>query len=176
MTTKSKFFLNAILLSIFALSFISCSHNVKIVKKFKDENKKYYVVSSDEFLIREPTSDIPFELYAQYNYEKKKEGERFIFGIKFLGGYLPQIKSVKISIDGYEQNCQLTRFPVGNIEGVKGISETVFFVVPEELIEEIIRTKKAFVVIKGYKDFRFFYPTYAIDVLKKFYDKVVEED
>ncbi len=161
-----------VLLLVFA---VSCSNEVKIVRKDLGKDGKYFRVSSDEFLIRNPSSDIPFELYAQYNYEKKLEGERFVFGIKFLGGYLPGISSVKISIDGYEQKCKLTRFPVGNIEGVKGISETVFFVVPEELVEEIIRTKKAFFVIKGNRDFRFYFPTYAIEVLEKFYDKVIDE-
>jgi hypothetical protein len=164
-----------LLLGLITVLAVSCAHDVKIVRKNLDKSGKYFNVSSDEFFIREPSNDIPFKLYAQYNYEKKVTGERFIFGIKFLGGFLPRIESVKISVDGYEQQCMLTRFPVGNVEGVTGISETVFFVVPEELIEEIIRTRKAFFVIKGYKDFRFFYPQTAIDVLQKFYDKVIEE-
>ncbi len=165
-----------LLVTVLIFITISCSHEVKIVRKDIDKQRNYFNVSSEEFLIRNPSNDIPFALYAQYNYEKKQSGERYIFGIKFLGGFLPKIESVKISIDGYEQQCQLTRYPVGNVEGVKGISETVFFVVPEELVEEIIRTRKAFFDIKGYKNFRFFYPTSAIDVLAKFYDKVVEYD
>ncbi len=166
-----KFFLFLVLIGLLT----SCSNNVKIVRKDLDPKKGFYVVSSEEFLMREPTTDIPFRLYAQYNYEKKLKGERFIFGIKFLGGYLPGIQSVKISIDGYKQQCKLTRFPVPDVQGVQGITETVYFVVPEELVEEIIRTKKAYFEIKANRDFRFFFPTYAIDVLKDFYNKVLDE-
>ncbi len=162
----------ALLLISFLL--VSCSHQIKIVRNDINKKNNYFTVSTEEFLIRNPSNEIPFTLYAQYNYERKVTGERYVFGIKFLGGFLPRIESVKISIAGYEQKCKLTRFPVGNIEGVKGISETVFFEVPEELVEEIIRTRKAFFEIKGYKKFRFFYPTAAIDVLEKFYDKIYE--
>jgi hypothetical protein len=162
---------------LIVISFIGCSNSVNIIKKVTNEKDNYYTVATDMFYLKSPSSEIPFEIYAQYSYEKEKLGDKFVFALKFINyGYTPRIQSVKLSIDGYEQNCKIDRSPVVQAEGVKGVSETVFFRVPRPLVEEIIATRKAYIDMEGYHRFSFFIPRDAIDVLSKFYDKVEQQD
>jgi hypothetical protein len=164
-----------ILVFLILLIFSGCSHSVKITKKMKNNADNYYTVATDMFYLKPPSNEIPFEIYAQYTYEKDKLGDKFVFALKFINyGYIPRIQSVKLSIDGYEQNCTIDRRPVIQAEGVKGVSETVFFRVPRPLVEEIIATRKAYIDMEGYHRFNFFIPRDAIDVLGNFYDKVEE--
>ncbi len=156
------------------LFFLSgCSHTVRITKKVKDDKSNYYTVTSDMFYAKPSSSEIPFEIYFQYSYEKEKLGDKFVFAIKFLNFRMtPRITSIKLSVDGYEQKCKMDRFPVVKAEGVRGVSETVYFRVPRELVEEMIATKKGYLDMEGYKRFTFFIPRDAIEVLSNFYDKV----
>ncbi len=158
---------------LFGLVFSGCSHTVRITKKIKDSKSDYYTVTSDMFYAKPYSNEIPFEIYFQYSYEKEKLGDKFVFAVKFVNyTTTPRISSVKLSVDGYEQNCKMDRFPVVQQEGVRGVSETVFFRVPRELIEEMIATNKGYLDMEGFRRFSFFIPRDAIAVLSNFYDKV----
>ena len=164
-----------LILSVFLLALViaGCSHTVKITKKVKDDKSDYYTVATDVFYAKPYSNEIPFEIYFQYSYEKDRLGDKFVFAVKFVNyGITPRISTVKLSVDGYEQNCKMDRFPVVQREGVRGVSETVYFRVPREMIEEMIATKKGYLDFDGFRRFRFFIPRDAIDVLSNFYDKV----
>ena len=164
---------SAILGLIILLVISGCSHSVKITKKIKSSADNYYTVATDMFYMKPPSTEIPFEIYSQFTYEKEKFGDKFVFAFKFINyAYTPRIQSVKLSIDGYEEKCKIDRSPVVQREGVKGVSETVFFRVPRPLVEEIIATRKAYIEMEGYHRFSFFIPRDAITVLNDFYDKV----
>ncbi|GEM_PF-6404929 len=165
-----------LILGIIAILLISCSQKINKNISYNKNNSEYYSITTEWFRFQNPTEDVPYSLFVQYNFEKTELGKKFIISLKFEGYTFPRIKKVTIDLGNYKEGFDLTMKSTFKNEGVRGVSETIFFEVSEIFFEEMLMSDKVFFDVDGSVEYRFFFNKEALNIQDDFYNTILAQE